>query len=484
MDNFKAFKSWVTNFMQQIMMAFGTIVGINLLLLILPYVQNFKFFDYEILNYMMNVIMLVVGLVMAKDFMSMISGFVGGADANQLGEGMKGEVGNKIKQGVTGGARVVGGALRIGASAATAPIRAGKKVVRGAKKVANITASARANHAIKKGERKLKKAEKVDSLVAEMDDAIANDAKLKNPDELKKQYGKRNVKKYNKAKSDEAMKDRKNDLYMEQLGRAETSMRSFMNDDTLKKIDEADNAQVYQWSKRGSGERNKAKAKRRGQRAYEDAISQGMTQEHAEREKYAAMAKVMYKGEFKDMKENYKFAKSNAKDRDSYDRNKQKELLTTNAEIKADKISSKYGLEKNKDTGEYQFKNGNKPKLFEDNGFFKSLGKKINEGIDGMTLGRTIADSFVKTIDGVGSGLGLDKVIKAATDEMGKSLTFKGGPFKPSVAGDALQKKQHAEIMKQDKEQTTALNDIRKAIEELRKDTNKNAQEAKNNPKP
>ena len=484
MDNFKAFKSWGTNFMQQIMMAFGSIVGINLLLLILPYVQNFKFFDYEILNYMMNVIMLVVGLVMAKDFMSMISGFVGGADANQLGEGMKGEVGNKIKQGVTGGARVVGGALRIGASVATAPIRAGKKVAKGAKKVANITASARANHAIKKGERKLKKAEKVDSLVAEMDDAIANDAKLKNPDELKKQYGKRNVKKYNKAKADEAMKDRKNDLYMEQLGRAETSMRSFMNDDTLKKIDEADNAQVYQWSKRGSGERNKAKAKRRGQRAYEDAISQGMTQEHAEREKFAAMAKVMYKGEFKDMKENYKFAKSNAKDRDSYDRNKQKELLTTNAEIKADKISSKYGLEKNKDTGEYQFKNGNKPKLFEDNGFFKSLGKKINEGIDGMTLGRTIADSFVKTIDGVGSGLGLDKVIKAATDEMGKSLTFKGGPFKPSVAGDALQKKQHAEIMKQDKEQTTALNDIRKAIEELRKDTNKNAQEAKNNPKP
>ena len=105
-----------------------------------------------------------------------------------------------------------------------------------------------------------------------------------------------------------------------------------------------------------------------------------------------------------------------------------------------------------------------------------------------MTLGRTIADSFVKTIEGVGSGLGLDKVIKAATDEMGKSLTFKGGPFKPSVAGDALQKKQHAELMKQDKEQTTALNDMRKAIEELRKDTNKNAQEAKNNnssnPKP
>ena len=55
MDNFKAFKSWGTNFMQQIMMAFGSIIGINLLLLILPYVQNFKFFaDLDLLNYIMN----------------------------------------------------------------------------------------------------------------------------------------------------------------------------------------------------------------------------------------------------------------------------------------------------------------------------------------------------------------------------------------------------------------------------------------------
>ena len=45
MDNFKAFKSWGTNFLQQILMAFGSIVGMNLLLLILPYVQTISFFE-------------------------------------------------------------------------------------------------------------------------------------------------------------------------------------------------------------------------------------------------------------------------------------------------------------------------------------------------------------------------------------------------------------------------------------------------------
>ena len=85
-----------------------------------------------------------------------------------------------------------------------------------------------------------------------------------------------------------------------------------------------------------------------------------------------------------------------------------------------------------------------------------------------MGLGRTIADSFVKTIEGIGSGLGLDKSIKALTDELGKSLTFKGGPFKPSLAGDTLQKKQHAELMKQDKEQIDALKKIKDEIAGMR----------------
>ena len=94
MDNFKAFKSWGSQFMQQVLMVFGAIVGMNLLLLILPYIQNIKFFDptkkgLGVLNAIMDVVILVVGLQMAKDFINIVNGFVGGADAVGAGDGVK-----------------------------------------------------------------------------------------------------------------------------------------------------------------------------------------------------------------------------------------------------------------------------------------------------------------------------------------------------------------------------------------------------------
>ena len=94
MDNFKAFKSWGTQFMQLILMVFGAILGMNLLLLVLPYIQNISFFDpnnlaLNVLNAIMDVVILIVGLQMAKDFINIVNGFVGGSDAVAAGEGAK-----------------------------------------------------------------------------------------------------------------------------------------------------------------------------------------------------------------------------------------------------------------------------------------------------------------------------------------------------------------------------------------------------------
>ena len=481
MDNFKAFKSWGTNFMQQIMMAFGTIVGINLLLLILPYVQNFKFFDYEILNYMMNVIMLVVGLVMAKDFMSMISGFVGGADANQVGEGMKGEVGNKIKQGVTGGARVVGGALRIGASVATAPIRAGKKIAAAKRKVHQWNDDRHKKKELKQEMKTARATTKIadaqiasqQSLIktAESDNATINQDLQNRADFIMKSTfatGSKGAEAQDKAR--EVYKDaRAQGLTHEQAMAKQRdyitqSFADLGDTDLQNKIAQRNvNEGTISMSQSIIAQQEDVKNKNTYQ-----AILKSHTETANDPAKVSARVS-QYKNEHKVL--------SKILGDDLIEKRTVKDM---NKEDEEWKRSTK-GLSYNETTGKLT---GNTPIRDGLKDAFSYLGKKINEGIDGMTLGRTIADSFVKTIDGVGSGLGLDKVIKAATDEMGKSLTFKGGPFKPSVAGDALQKKQHAEIMKQDKEQTTALNDIRKAIEELRKDTNKNAQEAKNNPKP
>lgn len=151
LDDFKAFKGWGGQFIQQLMMAFGSILGINLLLLILPYVQNINFFDIGIVDAMIQLIMLVAGLLMAKDFISMINGFVGGADAMSAGEGAKGSIGGKLKAGIKPAANLAGGAVRAGYHGVKAVGKAGIAAGKGVGKAIALKSSAfRANRASKK----------------------------------------------------------------------------------------------------------------------------------------------------------------------------------------------------------------------------------------------------------------------------------------------------------------------------------------------
>lgn len=154
LDNFKAFKSWGTNFMQQLMMAFGAIVGINLLMLILPYVQSINFFNIPVVDVIVQLIMLITGLLMAKEFIGIVNGFVGGADAMGAGEGFKGSIGGKLKAGIKPVANIAGTGVRVAAKGAkmgiNTGIAAGKTV---AKSIAAGTAAKRANKAAKKQEK-------------------------------------------------------------------------------------------------------------------------------------------------------------------------------------------------------------------------------------------------------------------------------------------------------------------------------------------
>ena len=116
MDNFKAFKSWANEFIKQILSAFGAIVGINLLFLILPYVQAISFFNQWFLDGVVNLVFLATGLIMVKDFISMVAGFVGGGDVFSTGEGAKGQVAGTLKKGTMAAVGV--GAGFLGASVA------------------------------------------------------------------------------------------------------------------------------------------------------------------------------------------------------------------------------------------------------------------------------------------------------------------------------------------------------------------------------
>ncbi len=126
MDDFKAFKSWSNEFIKQILSAFGAIVGLNLLFLILPYVQQISFFDIGLLDAIVNCVFLITGLIMAKDFISMVAGFVGGGDVFSTGDGAKGQVaktmGTGIKAAVGAGAMVT----KAGLLPASVAFRGGK----------------------------------------------------------------------------------------------------------------------------------------------------------------------------------------------------------------------------------------------------------------------------------------------------------------------------------------------------------------------
>jgi len=114
LDEFGAFKKWRGEFMQQILMAFGAIVGMNLFFLLLPFLNNIQFFNIPPMDYIMNILIVIAGLSMVKAFIGFLSGLIGGADAVKTGDDAKAgikEVGGKAIGGALAAANV---AMKVG----------------------------------------------------------------------------------------------------------------------------------------------------------------------------------------------------------------------------------------------------------------------------------------------------------------------------------------------------------------------------------
>lgn len=96
LDEGKAAKSWRENFMKQVLMAYGAVLGMNIMFLILPYINQISFFNIGIADYFAQVLVIIVGLITIKAFISTFSGLVGGADANETGGKISEEVGSVV----------------------------------------------------------------------------------------------------------------------------------------------------------------------------------------------------------------------------------------------------------------------------------------------------------------------------------------------------------------------------------------------------
>lgn len=113
LDGGKAGKGWREKFMAQALMAYGAVVGMNLFFIIMPYVNQIDFFNIPIADYFVNILVIIVGFVMIKQFIETLSGFIGAADANKQGDTINKEVGSTIGKavGMTAGAAKLGGKL-------------------------------------------------------------------------------------------------------------------------------------------------------------------------------------------------------------------------------------------------------------------------------------------------------------------------------------------------------------------------------------
>ena len=96
MDDFGAFKKWRTEFIQQILMAFGSVIGMNIFFLVLPYINNIAFFNIYLIDAIVSVVVMVTGLMIIKSLISFFSGLVGGADALKEGDDLKGDLGKTL----------------------------------------------------------------------------------------------------------------------------------------------------------------------------------------------------------------------------------------------------------------------------------------------------------------------------------------------------------------------------------------------------
>ena len=404
LDDFKAFKSWGQMFMQQVMMAFGSIIGMNLLLLILPYVQQIEFFEIDIINYIVNVVMMIAGLIMAKDFISIVSGFVGGADANSLGGEMKGQVAGAIKSGVTAPARIVGGAARITAKGAMVVGKGAKAGVKASTRAIGAKTSAwRANRRQQKIDRQNDKAtQTIDKQHALVSDAMKNDRSIRGAALIAKQkaqkkgYNEEAQERFAYEAAKQAMFDR---FHISEKVKFSGGARALNKDDLdILEIDE--NKLLKKTDKKVS-----------------------------------------------------RLAEKNAKIENRYHLDKQ---VDKDGNIKYQK---QYGNIKRavRESSQYVDEKGNITEGFK--GFAKNMGKESVE------WGKTFGDSVMKTLNSGFEGLGIDKTIKAITGQLGESLTFKGGPFKPRREGDALQRQIAGEQRKQSEAQTKVLQDIKKELE-------------------
>ncbi len=403
LDNFKAFKSWGTQFMQQVLMAYGAILGMNIIMLILPYVQTIQWFGpgaiFGMINSIVNMIILIVGILMMKDFIAIVSGFVGGADANSIGNGLKSEVQSTVKKGFSTMTGIAGGTARVAVGAA--------RLTGGAVK------------AVKNGVRDHKNKKALDLAGAEEKANVLNHKVSSLTEASKTSEGRAGLQGVDKIAATAAFDERE-----KAYKAAKAANKS--DAEAEKEADAAAKTAVENTLKHYSSDGKQRTGKAASKTSIFDELSAEQTRGQAE-----------YKAEAKRLGVKVKEGANG-------------EVIVKNDKIfnRAKDVKQKMGegklsYETDKATGKYFKTTGEK---MSDAGetIKKGVGKAFGDFFDAKNAGKSMADAFVKSMKEMGNAFGLDKVLGGIKDSLGPSLSMKGTSLDRKSEGDAMRREHHA----------------------------------------
>lgn len=174
LDGGNGYKSWKKSFIENILMAYGAVIGMNLFFLILPFFYEISFFNNIVLDRIMSMLFIIAGLSLIKKFMKLLSGFIGAADANDTGK----DVAEGFK---STGAKAAG----MGMAAAGVGVGIGK------------AGAAVANATVGKGVRSIGNKIKANKIAADKKARTVHSSRMKDPDDKRYQN---KQKRYNKIR--------------------------------------------------------------------------------------------------------------------------------------------------------------------------------------------------------------------------------------------------------------------------------------------
>lgn len=418
LDNFKAFKSWGSEFMKQILLAYGTVVGFNLLMIVLPLVQNISWFGpgMGVIDALINMIILIVGLLMTKDIIALVGGFVGSGSAAEEGEKYKSQVAGAVKTGFSASATIGGGVVRAG----LAPVRITGGVIKS--KIRNARDLKALN------EEKDNK-----NRIADLDSDL--EARKKATHENRKTN---KINKISDKLSDEKLED-------------------FLNGSLKKKYK---NDPLADFAKE----------------AYDGARAQGSSKKKA---REYAKNQLGWKDPERFFDSSRKEAEKMVKDSDidtsdiklSRKEEKEKEKLekrVKRADEAHERIEKGESSIKQNKHGVYQ-----KADMFDHvgNGLkasWKMVGKGLDEFFDAKKAGKSMSDAFIKSMTKMGQVTGVDKMINGMKDIFKDSMTMSTKKF----TGDNLAKENQKQTNTKLEEQKKTAQETNKILQELVKSQN------------